>query len=157
MKLDIGCGANKKKGYIGIDRIQLLGVDIVCDIDTQKLPFEEGTIDEIYSHHTLEHCKNIIHVMNEFFRVCKDKALITIIVPYGTFHQYVQDPTHVTPFNEDTFRKYFCDPNYVKAFSDYGIKGFFKEVDIFIQGKDILHLELHAVLEVRKWTEKLNL
>ena len=150
MKLDVGCGKNKREGYIGLDINNLVGVDYIINLDEQKLPFEDNSVKEIYTHHTLEHCVNIIHVMKEFHRVCKPNAKVEIIVPYGTTHQYVQDPTHKTPFNEDTFRKYFCNPDYVKTFSDYGINGFFKEKDIYIKGKDINHLQLHAKLQVIK-------
>lgn len=150
MKLDVGCGKNKKEGYIGIDICKFIGADYAVDIDNENLPFRDNSIKEIYSHHILEHCQNIIFIMNEFHRVCKPGARIKIIVPYGYSHQFIQDPTHKTAFNEDTFRKYFCNPEYVKAFSNYGINGFFKEIDIYIKGKDINHLELHVELEVIK-------
>jgi len=154
MKLDIGCGKNKREGYIGIDIKDFNKVNFVINIDNTKLPFKDNSIEEIYTHHTLEHCQNIVFIMNEFFRVCKPGAKIKIIVPYGTSHQFVQDPTHKTPFNEDTFRKYFCDPNYIKAFSDYHVIGFFKEINIYIEGKDINHLELHVELEALKGGKK---
>ena len=150
LKLELGCGKNKKEGFFGIDCNSFPGVDAVVNIDKENLPFAENTVDEIYSHHTLEHCSNLIHVMNEIWRVCKPDATIYLITPYGTSHQFVQDPTHKTPINEDTWRKYFCNPDYIASFSDYGLKGFFEEVEIFIKGKDILHLELHAKLKVKK-------
>jgi len=31
--LDIGCGRDKKSGYIGVDKAKLPGVDIICDIE----------------------------------------------------------------------------------------------------------------------------
>jgi len=154
MKLDVGCGKNKREGYIGLDINNLVGVDYIINLDEQKLPFEDNSVKEIYTHHTLEHCQNIISIMNEFYRVCKPNAKIKIIVPYGYSHQFTQDPTHKTAFNEDTFRKYFCNSEYVKAFSNYGIDGFFEEIDIHIHGKDINHLELHAELKVIKEEKK---
>lgn len=150
IKLDVGCGKNCKQGFIGVDAIKLDGVSIICNIDKEKLPFEDSSVSEIYTHMLLEHCVNIVDIMNEFHRVLKNNGKITIIVPYGTTHQFVQDPTHKTPFNEDTFRKYFINKNYVSAFSDYRIKGFFKEVDIHIFGKDINHLQLYAEMETIK-------
>lgn len=150
MKVELGCGKNKKEGYIGIDCMRFNGVDYIGDIDKETLPFGDNSVDEIYSHMTLEHCTNIVFIMNEIHRVCKAGAIVKIIVPYGSSHQFVQDPTHKTQFNEDTFRKYFCNEEYVKTFSDYGITGFFKEKDIHIEGKDILHLHLYAELEVIK-------
>lgn len=150
MKVDLGCGKNKMLGYYGIDKIATKETDMVCDFDEERIRLKDDSCTELFSRHTLEHCKNIVHVMAEIYRICKDGARVTIIVPYGTSHQWIQDPTHQTCFNEDTFRKYFCNPEYVASFSDYGIRGFFKEEEVFIKGKDILHLELHAILRVKK-------
>ncbi len=149
--IDVGCGKKKcGKYFIGIDVRKFDGVDFVVNIDEEKLPFKDNNAIQIYCAHTLEHCENIIFIMNEFWRVCKNGAQIYIIVPYGISYQFVQDPTHKTSFNEGTFRKYFCDSGYIKSFSDYGVDGFFREIEIIIKGYDILHLELHVKLEVVK-------
>ena len=50
---DIGCGTNKKQGYLGIDKVKLRGVDIICDVE-HGLPFKDNTVDEILVWNILE-------------------------------------------------------------------------------------------------------
>lgn len=67
--LDIGCGNNKMKGAIGIDRVALPEVDIVHDLNSFPYPFEDNTFDEIYAAHIVEHLDSIIRVMEELHRI----------------------------------------------------------------------------------------
>jgi hypothetical protein len=43
LSLDIGCGAHKHPGELGVDRRSLPGVAVVCDFE-QGLPFKEGSV-----------------------------------------------------------------------------------------------------------------
>ena len=70
MKLNIGCGKNKLKGFINLDISPNVAPDIVRDIE-RGLPFGDNTFDEAVSSHTLEHIRDLIFVMNEIWRVCK--------------------------------------------------------------------------------------
>lgn len=82
MKVDLGCGINKKKeGYIGVDQFEGFGVDIVCDID-KGISLEDNTVDKLYSSHFLEHVKDFIKTMEEIYRICKPNAEIEIKVPH---------------------------------------------------------------------------
>ena len=45
IKVDIGCGRNKKKGFIGIDKYKAKGVNHIIDIEKEELPFKDNTID----------------------------------------------------------------------------------------------------------------
>ena len=53
IRLNLGCGHIPLDGYINIDQRELPGVDIVTDVG--NLPFEEGSLSEIFSAHMLEH------------------------------------------------------------------------------------------------------
>lgn len=103
-RLDLGCGPNKKEGYIGIDTHTYPGVDVVRDIDSHGLPFDDDSVDEIRACHLLEHCRNLIFVMNEIYRVLRPEGRLVAVVPIvevgtGAF----RDPTHVRYFNKDSF------------------------------------------------------
>ncbi len=53
LRLNLGCGPFKLKHFKNIDINKDLKPDIVADIT--DLPFEPGTVDEIYAGHVLEH------------------------------------------------------------------------------------------------------
>jgi predicted SAM-dependent methyltransferase len=53
LRLNIGAGHIPMDGYVNVDMRELPGIDVVATVD--DLPFEPGTVDEIYSSHTLEH------------------------------------------------------------------------------------------------------
>ncbi len=86
MKLDIGCGKKKRKGYVSCDARKLHGVDYVCPAD--KLPFPNESIDEIYSRHVIEHLtlKQFIKTLAEWSRVLKKGGMIYIICPNLLWH-----------------------------------------------------------------------
>lgn len=154
--LDIGCGKNKMKGAIGIDIANVEGVDYVINIDKEKLPFADNYFSKVYCIHVLEHCENIIEVMNEIYRVCKSNALIMMIVPYGNSMRYLQDPTHKTPITEDVVKKYLCTSEYVQQYSDMGFKGNFELLDLYIYGDAYNKLDLHFMLKAKKYKSKNN-
>jgi ubiquinone/menaquinone biosynthesis C-methylase UbiE len=103
MKLDIGCGKNKKMGFIGLDKVKLPGVDIVCDLDKEKIPLQDNSIEEVFSMHFMEHTADLLFVMEEVWRICKNEAKITIAVPYFTSVGAFRDPTHKRFFAYETF------------------------------------------------------
>ena len=111
-RLNIGAGVERLPGFIHIDIDPLTKPDIVCDIE-KGLPFDDNAIDEIKCSHTLEHINNILFVLREFYRVSKNGAKITIVVPLMD----ASDMTHVRFFNEHTFRTitepyYWDKPHY---------------------------------------------
>lgn len=103
MKLDIGCGRNKKLGFTGLDRVKMEGVDIVCNLDKEQIPLRDNSVDEIFSMHFMEHVFDLLVVMEEVWRVCKNGAKITIAVPYFASLGAFRDPTHKQFFTYETF------------------------------------------------------
>lgn len=83
MKLDIGCGSNKREGYEGVDLVALDGVDHVFDL-CKDFPFADNSVEAISTSHFLEHLKDMdsIHVLRESFRVLQPGGEIEIVVPY---------------------------------------------------------------------------
>lgn len=53
VRLNLGCGHIPVDGYLNVDVRELPGVDIVAEVG--DLPFDEGTVEEIFSAHLLEH------------------------------------------------------------------------------------------------------
>lgn len=119
-KLDIGCGKLDKvkierykrylgdyhpQEYIGVDRVKLRGVDIVCNI-TEGLPFENETVDEVVCIHILEHVQDLESVMREFHRVLKSEGALKIWVPHCFSPGAFGDSTHCRFFTFETFTQF---------------------------------------------------
>jgi SAM-dependent methyltransferase len=83
VKIDLGCGGAKREGYTGLDYMELPGVDHVLDLTKEPFPFEDGTVDEVFSAHFLEHIVSPNHVLSEIGRVCRDGAKVEIWTPYA--------------------------------------------------------------------------
>lgn len=112
--LDLGCGANKRPGAIGLDCRSEKGVNILCDLE-RPLPVADEVADEVHAHHVLEHVRNLVPLMEEIYRVCRPGATVHVSGPYYTSRGAFRDPTHVRFLTEDTFQ-YFEVP------TDYGIR-----------------------------------
>lgn len=108
MNLDIGCSSKKLPGYVGMDILPQIGVDIVHDIEAFPWPVESDSCEAIHASHVLEHLKPwmLMGVMDEAWRVMKPGGEITIKTPYGP--AYAFDPTHCILFQESSF--YYFDP-----------------------------------------------
>ena len=59
IKLELGCGQNKRKGFYGADLLPLEGVDIVADLNQALVQLPDNCVDFIYSRHVLEHIQNL--------------------------------------------------------------------------------------------------
>jgi predicted SAM-dependent methyltransferase len=129
LKIDFGCGHNKKDGYVGVDVIDSKDVAFRVDIEEELLPFADETVDEIYTAHTLEHIEDLIRAMNEFWRVLKWGSLLKIHVPHRYCDLAFQDPTHKRFFTVDSM-KFFCGDYVAKHRLSYGIRAIFKQVSI---------------------------
>jgi SAM-dependent methyltransferase len=98
LKIDLGCGPNKKEGFYGVDSMKFKGVDKVADL-TKKWPFKDNSVDEAHASHVVEHfdAKDRIHFANELYRVLKKGAKATIIVPHWASMRAYGDLTHKWP------------------------------------------------------------
>jgi SAM-dependent methyltransferase len=92
VRLDLGCGFAKPKGFIGLDslvgeRIQVKkpdsGPDVIMDLDLHPLPFPDNSCAEVRSSHFLEHSNRLDHIIDEVFRVLVPGGLFRFAVPYA--------------------------------------------------------------------------
>jgi len=124
--VDLGCGTRKKNGYIGVDGANLTNVDIICNLE-EGLPFDDNSIDGIYSNFLFEHIPNTVFLFKELYRVCKNDAIIEFRVPsYQSVTQY-KDPAHSAIITAETTR-YFSEENWYG--SDYNINTNFKMLKV---------------------------
>ena len=116
MKLNLGCGFDKRKGYLNCDILKVAKPDMIVDLE-KKLPFKDNTFDYIFTSHTLEHIRNIYPLMDELFRISKPNAIINIIVPHFTSITSKKYFCHLQDFGIDTFAEY--EPEDRKHFERY--------------------------------------
>lgn len=105
IKLDLGCGASKQTGFVGLDARKLPGVDIVWDLERFPWPLPADCAQFVLMSHFWEHLKPWLTLpfMAELHRVCRDGAQVAIAAPYAAEFRFVQDPTHCNPSNEATW------------------------------------------------------
>jgi len=108
MKLDIGCGKNKKEGFIGVDQYAMEGVDVVLVIGKDVWPWDDDSVEEIHASHFLEHLTQDerVHFMNEAFRVLKPGGKATVITPHWASNRAYGDVTHKWPAVSEMFFYY---------------------------------------------------
>lgn len=102
--LDLGCGANKQEGCVGLDKRKLVGVDIVHDIEDMPYPIADGTFTRVIMSHVMEHLKPwlCLDIMNEIWRIMKTDGILMLSMPYPNSRGFWQDPTHIKSWNEVT-------------------------------------------------------
>jgi SAM-dependent methyltransferase len=99
VRLDLGCGTNKKEGFIGVDSRAFDGVDVVCDLAKTPWPWADNSVDEVHCSHFVEHltAEERIVFVNELYRVLKPGAGALIVVPHWNSHRAYGDLTHRWP------------------------------------------------------------
>lgn len=91
IKLHVGCGRIIKEGYINIDAKESKGIKLDLCCDSEKLPYENNTVDLIESYHMIEHLDRhkALRVLKHWFNILKPKCELIIECP--DFLQAVND------------------------------------------------------------------
>jgi len=97
--VDLGCGANKYPGSIGIDRLKLKGVDIVRDVESSPLPLKDNSFDKVVAYNFLEHLEDTSRVFKEVYRILKVGGIFHFEVPHYSSVDMFTDPTHKSFFS----------------------------------------------------------
>jgi len=95
VRLNIGSGdlPMRMPGWVNVDRAPYTGVDLVLTVP--PLPWESGTVSEIYAGHFLEHLTREAgaEFLRECYRVLQPGGRVGILVPdmAECFRRYVAD------------------------------------------------------------------
>ncbi|MEM3577556.1 MAG: methyltransferase domain-containing protein [Candidatus Bathyarchaeia archaeon] len=78
LNLDVGCGSNKREGFLGVDINKTGLVDVIAD--ATNLPFRDCCVDYIYSRRCIQHIKDDFKALKEMHRVLKNGGKLQLIV-----------------------------------------------------------------------------
>lgn len=120
-KINLGAGNKAKSGFINIDKLALPGIDLVLDLELEKFPFPDESIDYVFSEHFLEHINNFSFIINEIYRILKKNGKFEFIVPAWSSSGAFQDPTHVRFFHPAIIN-YVTDKSTVNYFPNIHFK-----------------------------------
>ncbi len=107
VKLDVGCGHDKKEGYTGIDKLDC--TDIQHDLCVFPWPLEDNICEKIRMH-LVWGCiepKYRIQLMNEMWRIASKDCILEIQETHDMSPLSLHDPAYYSGANDFTFL-YFC-------------------------------------------------
>lgn len=85
---------------------------MVHDLNIMPYPFADNSIEEIIADNILEHLDDVVVVMEELYRVCRNGAIIKISLPYYKSSGAFSDPTHKHFFTENSFQCFTVEHEY---------------------------------------------
>lgn len=104
--VDLGCGQNKREGFLGVDAIETEEADIIQDLDEQEWMLPKNHFENVVAQDIFEHLENPIQFMENINRICKEDAEIYIRSPHLCSRNWI-DPTHKRLVGITTFEKFF--------------------------------------------------
>jgi hypothetical protein len=103
-KLNMGCGFKKYKGFINVDRSDIVKPDEVVDLNVTPWPWKDNEFDHIIAKDVLEHLgdtnEDFINIIKEMYRISDHNAIWEVQVPHWRCDTLLDDPTHkraITP------------------------------------------------------------
>lgn len=105
VNVDLGCGMNKKAGYIGIDIRPFEGIDYILDLGKDRLPFKDNTVEEFLAGHLFEHFTPdaLFWCIEECWRCLRPDGHLFLSVPKAGTPAWYAHPDHRIHFTKDTF------------------------------------------------------
>lgn len=119
IKLDLGCGNDKVKGWIGLDREASRTPTIVVDLMT-GIPYKDNEVDYIHTSHFLEHVLKPEFIISEIYRVCKNNSIVDIVIPLNLPIDIPRG--HVITLGDDFIQKYIDPVKFKLLFYEIKIK-----------------------------------
>ncbi len=164
INLDIGCGAHKQPGFVGLDIRALPGVDIVHDLNVHPWPLPDECVNRITCSHVVEHIPPVavnelgtwfpfMAFMDAAWRISNPGCEMMISAPYWQSPGFPQDPTHINPINETTFA-YFDPLNHTKLWGIYQPRPWYYRYVSFDPIGNIEVLMMRHSEEEEKWEKE---
>jgi SAM-dependent methyltransferase len=120
--LDVGCGANKTPGAIGLDNNPKTAADVIHDLGTVPYPFPDNEFDAVVSNHAVEHVPDLMAFIMELYRITKPGGRIKLITPHYTNPDWANDPTHRNHINSYTFNTFMPERAVFDFYTDVRLR-----------------------------------
>lgn len=101
MKLDLGCGGNKEKGFVGVDVKAGDSVDIIHDFDDYPYPFKDSSVEYIKASGIIEHLDDRRMFLRECWRMLQPRGILYVKVPHYSGRSAYAHPEHKTFYSLD--------------------------------------------------------
>ena len=172
-QLLIGCGLSREKRIrignelewdelVTLDRNPDCKPDVLHNLESLPLPFEDNSFDEIHAYGVLEHLgvqgdyKTFFDQFSEFYRILKPGGSLLAIVPNDKHAQQWGDPSHSRAINlitlaflsQDSYKQ--CGQTMMTDFREYYKADF---TLAWTQTTDeLLYFIIQTVKDVPGWT-----
>ena len=120
--LDVGCGANKTAGAIGLDNNPRTAADVIHDLGDIPYPFADNEFDLVVSNHVVEHVPDVMAFIGELHRVTRHRGRIKLITPHYTNPDWPNDPTHRNHINSYTFNTFIAGREVFDFYTDIQLR-----------------------------------
>jgi predicted SAM-dependent methyltransferase len=140
VKLNLGCGFDKREGWLNVDNFAACAPDQVLEIEATPWALETDAFDHVLMKHVLEHVgaefSVFSAVMRELYRVTAPGGLVEIHVPHVRHDTFWSDPTHVRAFTPLTFQMMSKRQNeiWIRKRANYTMLALLMEVDFEVEG-----------------------
>jgi predicted SAM-dependent methyltransferase len=139
VKLNLGCGFDKRDGWLNVDGFAACEPDRLLDIEATPWDLETNAFEHILMKHVLEHVGAefpvFAAVMRELHRIAAPGGLLEIHVPHVRHDTFWSDPTHVRAFTPLTFMMLSKRQNriWMENRANYTMLAFLMEVDFEVE------------------------
>ena len=100
-KLNLGCGVDKKEGWINAD---IRDANPIVDFNIIPYPFKDDELDEVLIKQVLEYLAEPEKVLTEIHRICKNNAIIEVFTPHYN---------NIGAYNDMNYQHYFCQKTFI--------------------------------------------
>jgi len=139
MKLNLGCGFDKRDGWLNVDNFSECEPDKIVDIEQTPWDLPTNGFELVLMKHVLEHVgatfERFAAVMRELYRITQPDGILEIHVPHFRHDTFWSDPTHVRAFTPLTFRMMSKRQNrdWIAAKANYTMLAFVLDVDFELE------------------------
>jgi len=93
-RLNLGCGQDRREGYLNVDSAASVGPDLTWDLDHSPYPLPSSQFDEFLALDVVEHLEDLVGFMEECWRLLRPGGEVRITTPHFSSANSFRDPTH---------------------------------------------------------------